>query len=260
MNGFQFIIRTYWPLVTIAMSIIVILFSFFWIANKIFVGAAISSIDIIIIFFASLLLVSLNIILVISMNWLSVRRTGALVPEEWSKNLETVSMQIENHVRDSAKYSENNYQIGTYILNEVQKTSEIIEGYTKLIDDKDKKITELEIGSNIVLKASVMERFISLTTKLQRMTSDIPPKNVTVLIMDILAEEGVQQMDIRVGRHIDDYPGQLDLASSTSDGNAVDGEITAIVSHGYFMQGPTRPYILKKAVVNYHHTKGRGEE
>ena len=248
----------FWPIFILLTSCLIVVFIFVWALLNITFGQASSFQQVIILVFLSIISLLLSSILVMSNNWHKIRQTGALVPEEWGEYLADVSSKIENHVSYSGDNIEINKKIANHILAELKTNSDIMATYAKFMDEKDQKIKDLEIGSNIIIKLSIIESLLSFSNKIGSVTSDISPKNVVILIDEILSKEGVQPIVVHVGDHIDKYDGLIELGEATTDTDATDGQITEVTSPGYFMEGPVRSHVVKKAVVNYHHSKSRG--
>lgn len=243
-----------WTIIISLMSLFIVAILTTWVFFRIISQKNVLLHEIILVVLLTTLIVFINLAVNFGKHWYEIRKTGALVPEEWGSYLRDVSDNIENHVAIATEHTKQNKKIAEFLLKELKNTSDIMLKYSNLIEDKDRKIKELETGSNILIKSSVLERFLRLNLKISSMQSDMSPNTVTTLIMDILAEEGVKQLPVMVGDHIDNYEGLIELDSSTSDTDANNGEITEIVSQGYFLDGPLRPYVMKKAVVNYHYS------
>jgi molecular chaperone GrpE (heat shock protein) len=191
---------------------------------------------------------------------ISLSKPDTLVPKEWEKVLNQVSLTVKQNQLQSIDARSKSQYLHEEVYKNSEKTLEAFMSLHKAMDEKDKEIERLKQGYDSYIYKKFLKRFLKTYIAAKDMLEEDPTnaslKETQDMLSDALQECDVEEFEPRIGddvRHakgIADGPRIIDTADL-----AKDFAIAEIIDHGYWVRGDTTTLVILEAKVKIYRMK-----
>jgi molecular chaperone GrpE (heat shock protein) len=191
---------------------------------------------------------------------ISLSKPDTLVPKEWEKVLNQVSLTVKQNQLQSIDARSKSQYLHEEVYKNSEKTLEAFMSLHKAMDEKDKEIERLKQGYDSYIYKKFLKRFLKTYIAAKDMLEEDPTnaslKEAQDMLSDALQECDVEEFEPRIGddvRHakgIADGPRIIDTADL-----AKDFAIAEIIDHGYWVRGDTTTLVILEAKVKIYRMK-----
>jgi molecular chaperone GrpE (heat shock protein) len=191
---------------------------------------------------------------------ISLSKPDTLVPKEWEKVLNQVSLTVQQNQLQSIDARSKSQYLHEEVYKNSEKTLEAFMSLHKAMDEKDKEIERLKQGYDSYIYKKFLKRFLKTYIAAKDMLEEDPTnaslKEAQDMLSDALQECDVEEFEPRIGddvRHakgIADGPRIIDTADL-----AKDFAIAEIIDHGYWVRGDTTTLVILEAKVKIYRMK-----
>ena len=191
---------------------------------------------------------------------ISLSKPDTLVPKEWEKVLNQVSLTVKQNQLQSIDARSKSQYLHEEVYKNSEKTLEAFMSLHKAMDEKDKEIERLKHGYDSYIYKKFLKRFLKTYIAAKDMLEEDPTnaslKEAQDMLSDALQECDVEEFEPRIGddvRHakgIADGPRIIDTADL-----AKDFAIAEIIDHGYWVRGDTTTLVILEAKVKIYRMK-----
>jgi hypothetical protein len=191
---------------------------------------------------------------------ISLSKPDTLVPKEWEKVLNQVSLTVKQNQLQSIDARSKSQYLHEEVYKHSEKTLEAFMSLHKAMDEKDKEIERLKHGYDSYIYKKFLKRFLKAYIAAKEMLEEEPTnaslKEAQDMLSDALQECDVEKFepligdDVRHAKGISDGPRIIETVDL-----AKDFTIAEIIDHGYWVRGDTTTLVILEAKVKIYRMK-----
>ena len=191
---------------------------------------------------------------------ISLSKPDTLVPKEWEKVLNQVSLTVKQNQLQSIDARSKSQYLHEEVYKNSEKTLEAFMSLHKAMDEKDKEIERLKHGYDSYIYKKFLKRFLKTYIAAKDMLEEDPTnaslKETQDMLSDALQECDVEEFEPRIGDDVRHAKGIADgpRIIETVD-LAKDFTIAEIIDRGYWVRGDTTTLVILEAKVKIYRMK-----
>ena len=191
---------------------------------------------------------------------ISLSKPDTLVPKEWEKVLNQVSLTVKQNQLQSIDARSKSQYLHEEVYKNSEKTLEAFMSLHKAMDEKDKEIERLKHGYDSYIYKKFLKRFLKAYIAAKEMLEEDPTnaslKAAQDMLSDALQECDVEEFKPRIGDDVRHAKGIADGARIIDTADlAKDFAIAEIIDHGYWVRGDTTTLVILEAKVKIYRMK-----
>jgi hypothetical protein len=191
---------------------------------------------------------------------ISLSKPDTLVPKEWEKVLNQVSLTVKQNQLQSIDARSKSQYLHEEVFKNSEKTLEAFMSLHKAMDEKDKEIERLKHGYDSYIYKKFLKRFLKANIAAKEILEEDPTnaslKEVQDLLHDALQECDVEEFEPRIGDDVRYTKGIADGSRIIETVDlAKDFTVAEIIDQGYWVRGDTTTLVILEAKVKIYRMK-----